>query len=644
MNWDKKPEILAPAGTLETVQAVLEAGADAVYVGGKKFNMRQHRTSFNLTEAELVTAIRMVHDQGKKLYYTLNNIIFESELSEVRQLLSKLGKWGPDGIIVQDLAVAAMAREICVQIPLHASTMMNIHSVEAAQTLKMSGFTRVITSRDIPLHEVCRIGRESGLEMEYFVHGDMCIAQSAQCYLSGQVFGESSNRGRCMKPCRWNWKLISQTSNGELLGDREGYLLARKDMCLLPHIPELVQNDIVSFKIEGRMRSAEFLGPLVRLYREVLDAYFSDPVHFQISRVHLEILDSHRVRNFTTCNAFHRAGAASVDPSGQREPRFFSQAAPVEMLDETIDYPDLLIEHKPELIVHVANLVCAESAAQAGADAIYLGGDEFLQHPSPPFDSTLLAEFVQRMNEKKICIAVLTSRITDEQDSSELRWWLKKLRLVKSLAIGVSNLGALKIAYDLRFRNIIADFSFNTCNGVSVDELSTLGASRVTASTELDYESLMHFTKNCRLPVEVIGQGPLVGMLLEYCLISAAQRNSSDTTCMDLCRQVPFALCDMTGHTYPIKVDHRCRNHILSNHDLCILPQLRRFMVKGITAIRIEAQFDTPETIGVITQTYRKALDTLSKGEAFDWKPAVNKIIAATGRPVNDGVFAFDQI
>ena len=228
MRIDCKPELLAPAGTLETVEAVLCAGADAVYVGGKSLNMRMHRSSYNLDDQQLADAIALAHSRKRKLYLTLNSMIVEDELPQVRAALSIIGRLKPDAIIVQDLAVASLAREICVEIPLHASTMMNVHSIESAQALQMLGFTRVVTSRDIPLHEVRRIGEGSGLEMEYFVHGDMCIAQSSQCYGSGLLFGESSNRGRCMKSCRWKWELLSPDAQHPT--GKPTYLLARKDL------------------------------------------------------------------------------------------------------------------------------------------------------------------------------------------------------------------------------------------------------------------------------------------------------------------------------------------------------------------------------------------------------------------------------
>jgi len=643
MNFGKKPELLAPAGTLETVSAVLDAGADAVYIGGKKFNMRQHRMSYNLSDDEIIESIELAHNQQKKLYFTFNNMIFESELTEVRELLTKLGQWKPDGIIVQDLAVVALAREICVHIPLHASTMMNIHSVEAADSLKMMGFTRVITSRDIPLHEVRRIGEATELEMEYFVHGDMCITQSAQCYISGHIFGESANRGRCLKPCRWEWKLVSQNDILPAQYIDRGYLMARKDMCLLHYIPELVQNRVASLKIEGRMRTLEFLVPIIQLYRNAIDEYFKDPVHYQMKLEDLEQMEQHRVRNFTTCSAFGKGGMESVDPSGAREPRFFSHAAPEPIISDNLPEITGEITFKPDLIVHVSSLQSARAAVDAGADAIYLGGDDFTNNQIR-IDLSDLVEFARSVGEKGIRLAWLGSRISDERDIAEWHWWLKQLRKVKGIAIGVSNLGSLKAAYDLRFREIIADFSFNIANSVATDELSTLGVTRVTTSTEMDFETLKEFVQNSRLPVEIIGHGPFPEMLLEYCLILAGGLRSEHTNCGQLCYQNEFSLEDKAGHKFPVKTDRRCRNHILSSCDVSILPYLYWFGIKEIAGIRLECQFDNDQAVAIVVGAYREALDSLASGISFDIERAIQTIITATGRSISNGPFAFDEL
>lgn len=643
MQWNTKPEILAPAGTLETVVAVLDAGADAVYLGCKRFNMRMHRSSYNLTDEQIAEAIALAHERGRRVYFVLNNLTYESELPEIGDVLRMVGHLRPDSIIVQDLGVAALARELCVHVPLHASTMMNVHSVESALALKNMGFTRIIPSRDIPLHEVRRIGEATGLEMEYFLHGDMCIAQSAQCHMSGVVFGDSSNRGRCMKPCRWQWELVAKNEKIEL-GQTDGnYLLAREDLCLFQHIPALVQNGVVALKIEGRMRTADFLVPIVAAYRAAVDAYFEDPIHYVTNMKANDELWSRRVRNFTTSHTFRNPGAPSIDTSGSREPRFFSQATPEAELTVGEDDAPAPPRGDFQLAVHVAGGKAAEAAVEAGADAVYLGGDDFVLHRTK-VDLDWLAEFAPRMADRGVRVAVLGSRVTDERDMAELRWWLRRLGAIRPLTVGVSNLGALHVAREMRVRDILADFSLNVANTVAADELSTMGATRVTASIELAFPELKDLAQSSRIPVEVVGHGPLPGMLLEHCVVAAVTGHTPESACPMNCRRGAFALRDSAGQEHRIECDRRCRNHFFTAIDVCALPNLSRLASTGAAALRIEAQLDAPTAVAQVVAVYRDAIDALHAGTPFDVEAGLNRIREASGRPLGDGPFAFQLL
>ena len=640
MGFNRKPEILAPAGTLDAVEKVLEAGADAVYVSGKKLNMRQHRASYNLTESEVGEAIELAHARGKKLYYTLNSLVRDAQMPLVRETLSMLGRLKPDAIIVQDLAVASLAREICVHVPLHASTMMNVHNAETALALKMMGFFRIIPSRDIPLHEVRRISEQSGLEMECFVHGDMCISQSSQCYLSGILFGESANCGRCMKPCRWQWKLAVQKGKVELPEESEGYLLARKDMCMLPHVPALVQNDVASLKIEGRMRTAEFLAPVVALYRRAVDAYFEDPVSYTTNAADMQTLFSQRVRELTTAHSFGNPGREGVDISGRREPRFFSHAAPAPTLTMGRDSDADSVRKDATLIVHVSTLAGAEAALDAGADGVYFCGDGFHLHGGV-IRVPALIDFARKAAKSGCRVGVTMPRICDERDMSEWRQHLPKLTSLEDVTIGISNLGGLQLARDYRYRDILADYSLNVTNSVAADELSTLGAGRITASVELTFARLVEFARDARMPIEVIGQGPVCGMLLEHCVLASAAGENPQGLCSMHCRRGAYALEDAQGQRHPLESDRRCRNHVFTPADVCVLPNLARMLALNISALRIEAQLDSAETIRTITAVYRDAIDRLRAGETIEIDEALTKITGATGRPLSDGAFDF---
>jgi len=638
--FERKPELLAPAGTLEAMQAVFDAGADAVFMGGKRFNMRMHRSSYNLRDEEIAEAVRIAHERGKRLYFALNNLLLESELPEARALLQQLGRIGPDALIVQDLAVAALAREICVQVPLHASTMMNIHSAESAVALQLLGFRRIIPSRDIALHEMRRIGEESGLEIEYFLHGDLCIAHSSQCLLSSLLFGESSNRGRCTKPCRWEWDLAARQGAAPLDGRAKGRLLARKDLCLFQHIPALVQNRVVSLKIEGRMRTPEFLRPLVAAYRQAIDAYFDDPVHYVAQLETMEDLWERRVRDLTTSHTFFNSGAPSVDPTGAREPRFFSRPAPEADLTRNGTPPAQALPRPFDLIVRVTRTEAAEAAAAAGADAVYVGGEAFIRHPGD-ITAAWLAAFVPRMTERNVRVAVVGTRIADERDLAEWRWWLRQVGRPRGLQAVVSNLGALRVAQEMRLREIVADYSFNVMNSVAADELSTMGATRVTASLEPAFDDVRELLAACRVPVEVIGQGPLPAMILEHCVVAAANGETPQGVCSMPCRRDDFVLRESTGQEHRLEADRRCRNHLYMARDLCVLPNLARIAAAGAAGVRIEAPFDTPETVATLVGAYRRVIDALRAGTPPDTAAAVAEVQAAVSRPLGDGPFAF---
>ncbi|MEP9410788.1 MAG: U32 family peptidase [Candidatus Brocadia sp.] len=324
---ETKIELLAPAGRWEALTAVIDAGADAVYLGGKHFNMRLHRSDFNFTDEQIVEAVRYAHSKKVKLYITVNNLLCNDEMNEVRRFINFLSKIQVDAIIIQDLGVLHLIRKMGVSTPVHISTMMNIHNVESALTLRELGVSRVVTSRDISLAQVKEIREKAGIEVEYFVHGDLCICQSGQCYASGVLFSKSANRGECMKPCRWHYTLVESVS-GQPIGDLpSGHLLAMKDMCLLRHIPDLIHAGVCSLKIEGRMRHADFLKEVVGIYRKAIDTYLDNPAAYYLNSIDYEQLHKHRVREFTTSMAFTPASASLVDISGSREPLFLSRAA-----------------------------------------------------------------------------------------------------------------------------------------------------------------------------------------------------------------------------------------------------------------------------------------------------------------------------
>jgi U32 family peptidase len=274
------PELLAPAGSPESFRAAVAAGADAVYLSGKRFGARKFAPNF--TDAEIEDAVNFAHRHNVGVYVTLNTLIHDREVAAVTDYLLWLYSAGVDAVLVQDIGIAAIARDIVPALPLHASTQMTIHNTAGVRWAAEQGFSRVVLARELSLEEIARIAwetRQSGIGLEVFAHGALCYSFSGQCLLSSLIGGRSGNRGMCAQPCRKAYSLVigDQDEYGRPTKLRDvslpgGYLLSPKDLCTFAQLPDLVNSPIVSLKIEGRMKSAEYVSIVVSTYRRALDA------------------------------------------------------------------------------------------------------------------------------------------------------------------------------------------------------------------------------------------------------------------------------------------------------------------------------------------------------------------------------------
>jgi len=278
-----QPELLAPAGSPQAFRAAIAAGADAVYLGGKRFGARTYAKNF--TDDEIADAVASAHACGVRLYVTVNTLVHDRELAAVGEYLIWLYSIGADAVLVQDIGVATLARKIVPDLPLHASTQMTIHNAAGVRWAAAHGFSRVVVARELPLDEVERIANETaktGIGLEVFAHGALCYCYSGQCLLSSLIGGRSGNRGMCAQPCRKPYTLVTGQPDaygrpGRLedihLPDR--YLLSPKDLSTYENLDRLVQSPVISFKIEGRMKSPEYVATVVSVYRKALDAIAS---------------------------------------------------------------------------------------------------------------------------------------------------------------------------------------------------------------------------------------------------------------------------------------------------------------------------------------------------------------------------------
>ena len=261
-------ELLAPAGTMENFMAALESGADAIYLGGKVFNARAHAANFGIDE--LREAVRLAHILEVSVYVTVNILIGDTELKDLEQYIKDLDSIGVDAIIVQDLAVAEIAKRVAPNIHLHGSTQMTAATLDAVRFYESLGFTRVVLARELSLKEIQHICKHCKAEIEVFVHGALCVCYSGQCLMSSFIGGRSGNRGACAQPCRLPYELLD--SKGEsVLPKHEAYLLSPKDLNYSEHMNELVAAGVTSFKVEGRMKKVSYVRQVIGTYREILD-------------------------------------------------------------------------------------------------------------------------------------------------------------------------------------------------------------------------------------------------------------------------------------------------------------------------------------------------------------------------------------
>ena len=305
----KKMELLAPAGDLEKLMIAVDYGADAVYFGGDAFSLRAGADNF--TPEEMKKGIAYAHQRNVRCYLAVNIFAHNEDIAPLRAYLLSIKDFGIDGLIVSDPGVIAMAKEILPDIELHLSTQANMTNYKTAEFWHQMGILRLVLARELSLAEIAEIRAKipDEMELEAFGHGAMCMSYSGRCLLSNFMVGRDANRGNCAHPCRYKYALVEEKRPGEYLpieeDNRGTYILNANDLCMIEHIPEMVEAGISSLKIEGRMKSVFYVAVVVRAYRMALDAYYADPKKYEFNPKWLEELHMASHRAFTTGFYFH---------------------------------------------------------------------------------------------------------------------------------------------------------------------------------------------------------------------------------------------------------------------------------------------------------------------------------------------------
>ncbi len=277
----RHPELLIPASSLEVLKTAVIFGADAVYIGGEAFGLRAKAKNFSMEEMK--EGIAFAHERDVKVYVTANILAHNQDLEGVRTYFEELREIKPDGLIIADPAIFEIAGEVCPEIERHISTQANNTNYGTFRFWHKQGATRVVTARELSLAEIkeIRANIPEDMEIETFVHGAMCISYSGRCLLSNYLVGRDANQGACTHPCRWKYSIVEETRPGEYMpvfeNERGTYIFNSKDLCMIEHIPELIDAGVDSLKIEGRMKTALYVATVARTYRKAIDDYQKDP-------------------------------------------------------------------------------------------------------------------------------------------------------------------------------------------------------------------------------------------------------------------------------------------------------------------------------------------------------------------------------
>ncbi len=306
-----RPELLAPAGNLEKLKFAITYGADAVYLGGPGWGLRAHAGNFSLDEIAL--GVQFAHQRAAKVYVTVNIIPHNHDLEGLDQYLADLADIGVDALIISDPAIMLAAKQSASRVPIHLSTQANVVNYRAAQFWAEQGVERLILARELSLSEISTIRQQTKAELEVFVHGAMCISYSGRCLLSNYLTGRDANRGQCAHACRYRYVLMEEKRPGQYFpieeDERGTYIMNSKDLCMIEHLPDLLQLGLEGLKIEGRMKSVHYVATVTKIYRQALNAYFAHPESFLFRPQWLAELQKASNRSFTTGFYFGKPGA-----------------------------------------------------------------------------------------------------------------------------------------------------------------------------------------------------------------------------------------------------------------------------------------------------------------------------------------------
>ncbi len=654
-------EILSPAGSLEALTAAVHYGADAVYVGGSRFSARKNAQNF--TDKELAEAVDFCHVRGVRLYLCCNTLLKDTELDEAMDFIRYAYQIGVDALIIQDLGLLARVRRALPDMPVHGSTQMTIVNSAGINTLAALGVRRVVLAREVTAAEIAEIRRHTDTELEYFVHGALCISYSGQCLMSSILGGRSGNRGGCAQPCRLPYTLLR---NGKPVTDALP-LLCPKDLCLADQVQALADLGVASLKIEGRMKSPAYVAMVTHIYKQAIGGRISDDDIRSMLKFFsrggscqgyfhgctygsmmdtagqakiagtLPVLEKRQRVSPVSLHLTARTGqplsltmlaadgtAATV--TGEVCPAAHTHPMAPERMEQQLRKLGGTPFYADRIEIDASNDVAAAAGAlnalrRRAAETLELEITQKFKRSLPP-QQTEVHTPQGVVREPSLCAEVTT----EEQLRAAADMGIQRIYLpagLMHLAGAVSEpvlllpsltkegqplktAGAERICIQnlgqlsaCQQRDITAGHRLNVTNSSTVAMLAELGVGRVVLSPELNLKSIARLRRQTDGLLEIIGYGRLPLMLLENCIIKSAYGCE--------CDQAAFALRDRKNEVFPIRPRH-CGNVIYNAKPIYMADRLADIKNLQIDGIRLCFTLENYETCCIIIREYQEAL------------------------------------
>lgn len=556
-------EVLAPVGSYQIVDQVLASNCDAIYLGGIEFNMRMHSKLLNLTNEQIAKTVIKAHKIGKKVYVTVNVWFSDDEREMLVDYLQFLDQIQVDGIIVQDLGVIHLVRELGLNLEIHASIMMNVHNSDEAIALEDDlGIERFVLSREMPLSEVKKVSEQIKGEIEYFVSGDMCSINGGLCYASNIMFNKSSNKGQCFKMCRWNYDLLHGGNKYQ-----PSYYLAAKDMDMLDHVDSLIEAGVNSLKIEGRRKRVEDTLDLINGYSEAVAKYKTDSY---VGSEFAGRFDHMYPRSTSTAYAFGNPGLDYINEKNEDNPeavRIFSKKGKeLTLTSHKIENAQKVLSPsngETTISVIVDSIESAQFAIDQQVESLYLSLETF--HSLMSVDQ--MQEIINHKGNKKVYLKMPTMQSPASKKIEDL--YIASLTGLDGIV--VSDYGQLK-KYKNKYK-IRTSHTFNVMNLEAAKLLTKAGAENIMASIEATPYVLENLKSNDFTTLDIMVFGRLTTMYSDLNLYDNLQiknivgQQSSEKFDGDV-----LVLKNKTGQENPVYLDNYNKSHVQTSTVLNCLP------------------------------------------------------------------------